>query len=181
MNTSKVLFWVIQILYFLPVHRFRIVIAHGLAYIPPVMSCEFYTTGSVVICWSWIQSHDHNTQNFISPSRKNSSVTSSPSIDFSLADKFIHLIKKMGQCKGVWPSDGLILDNDVFRVSYFYDYGIYAGFKSAKTAHYSKGWIQGARKWWSELSNWLQVLQRFVFFVAVLADSWKISSEVTWV
>lgn len=57
--------------------RFRIVIAHGLAHIPPVMRCEFYTTSSRrVICCSWIQSHDHNTQSFISPSRKNSRVTS---------------------------------------------------------------------------------------------------------
>lgn len=86
-------------LYFLPAHRFCTVIAQGLAHIPSVMRYEFYTTSRRVICCSWIQSHDHNTQNFISPS--------SPSTDFSLADKFIHLIKKMGQCRGQWPSDGL--------------------------------------------------------------------------
>ena len=81
----------------------------------------------------------------------------------------------MGQCRGLWPSDGL-LDNDDFRVPYFYDYGIYAGFKGAKRLISLKdAWIQGTRKWWSEASNWLQVLQRFVFFVAVMADSMKIS------
>ena len=37
----------------------------------------------------------------------------------------------MGECRGLWPSDGL-LDNDVFRVSYFCDYGIYAGLRGAK-------------------------------------------------
>ena len=119
-------------MYFLPVHWFHMGIAHGLAHIPSVMRCEFYTTSRRVICCSWIQSHDHNTQKFISPCRKISSVTSSPSLNwFSLADKFIQLIKKMGECRGLWPSDGL-LDNDVFRVSDFCDYGIYAGLRGAK-------------------------------------------------
>ena len=74
-----------------------------------------------------------------------------------------------------------VVDNDDFRVSYFYDYGIYAGFKGAKTL--IKGCMNtGSSKMVERLaSNWLQVLQRFVFFVAVLEDSWKISSEVKWV
>ena len=162
-------------MYFLPVHRFRMVIAHGLAHFPPIVGCEFYTTSRRVICCSWIQSHDHNTQSFISPSRKNSSITSSPSIEFSLADKFIHLIKQMGQCRGLWPSDRL-LDNDVFRDSYFYYYGIYAGFKSAKT-------LITLKDEYRELENdeaKLQIDYKSYKGLSFSLQSWRIHGKFLW-